>query len=93
MIREVGEGADLHDAVTLVNADGSGERELTEGSYFDWSPDGSQLVVSDAGGPLILSSDWPPARTYAIHVINADGSDGRWLADGEYPAWAPGGAD
>jgi hypothetical protein len=40
-----------------------------------------------------LSIDWPPAGTYAIHVINADGSDRRWLADGEYPAWAPGGAE
>jgi Tol biopolymer transport system component len=65
--------------VVVVNADGSGERSLTAGgdfSWFDWSPDGSQLVVFEQ-------------RTYSIQVVNADGSGQRWLANGEFPAWAP----
>lgn len=65
--------------IVLVNPDGSGERAITEGgdySWFDWSPDGSQLVVYDQ-------------RSYSIQVVNADGSGLRWLADGEFPAWAP----
>jgi Tol biopolymer transport system component len=88
MIRWLGEDDDADQAVVLVNADGSGDRELITGSWFDWSPDGSQLVVADAGG-----WDARPADAYSISVIDADGSDPRWLAAGEYPAWAPRGAD
>ncbi len=65
--------------VVIVSADGSGRRDLTEDgdySWFDWSPDGSQLVVFDQG-------------SYAISVVNADGTGLRWLANGEFPAWAP----
>jgi Tol biopolymer transport system component len=65
--------------VVIVNADGSGERPLTAGgdfAWFDWSPDGSQLVVFEQ-------------LTYAIQIVNADGSGQRWLANGEFPAWAP----
>jgi len=82
MVRVAGEDPDFHDAIVLVNADGSGERELMAGSWFDWSPDGSRLVVSDAGGI-------GPSETYSIHVIDVDGTDRRWLADGEYPDWSP----
>jgi Tol biopolymer transport system component len=86
MTRWVGEDPDFHPAIVLVNADGSGEHVLTEGSWFDWSPDGSRLVVADVGsfGPM-------PSESYAIHLIDADGTDKEWLADGEYPAWSPAG--
>ena len=77
--------ADAHDAIVLVQADGSGERVLTEGNYFDWSPDGSQLVVSDAGGPYLYGQAFD---SYSIYVVNADGTGRRWLANGEYPAWS-----
>ncbi|HEX7173551.1 MAG TPA: hypothetical protein VF365_13205 [Candidatus Limnocylindria bacterium] len=65
--------------VVVVNVDGSGERGLTRSgdfSWFDWSPDGSLLVVFDQ-------------ESYEISVVNADGSGWRWLANGEFPAWAP----
>ena len=65
--------------IVVVDADGSGGRAvITDGDYswFDWSPDGSRLVVFDQ-------------RTYSVHVVNADGSNRRWLAKGEFPAWAP----
>lgn len=78
-----GEGPEI----ALVNVDGSGERVLTRGDYFDWSPDGSQLVLTDAGRSITGPSN--TIETPAIYLINADGTGRRWLADGEYPAWSP----
>jgi Tol biopolymer transport system component len=77
---------DVRDVVVLVGADGSGERVLTDGSFFDWSPDGSRLVVSDAGSPRWTGGQ---VESYSIYVVNADGSGRRWLTYGEYPAWSP----
>jgi len=74
--------------IVVVAADGSGERVLMPGGYFDWSPDGSQLVVNDAG-TLLLGDPPTPSTSYDIYVINADGTGKRWLANGEYPAWSP----
>jgi Tol biopolymer transport system component len=67
--------------------DGSGVRLALNGYHVDWSPDGSQLVYSGPG-PSVPGSPrgW---KSTAIYVIDADGSDQRWLADGDYPAWSP----
>jgi Tol biopolymer transport system component len=70
------------ETIWLLAADGSGMRELTEGSFFDLSPDGSRLVVAEAR----LDQDPGP---YSIYVMNVDGTDKRWVVDGEFPAWAP----
>ena len=80
-----------HDVVVLAGADGSGLHVLADGSFFDWSPDGSQLVVSDFGGSLNLFEESPesPERPYSISVINVDGTGRRWIANGEYATWAP----
>ena len=56
--------------------------KLTDGSFFDVSPDGSRFVVAEAR----LDEDPGP---YSIYVMNVDGTDRRWVADGEFPAWAP----
>jgi len=85
-------GEYVRDVIVLVEVDGSGERVLAEGSYFDWSPDGSRLVVSEAGSPMFAGRpDFSNAGfdSYSIYVINADGTGRRWLAEGEYPAWSP----
>jgi hypothetical protein len=66
----------------LVRADGSGERELAKGSYFDMSPDGSRFVVAEAR----LDEDPGP---YGMYVIDIDGTEKYWIADGEFPVWAP----
>jgi Tol biopolymer transport system component len=75
-------------AITVWATDGSGERLSLVGFHVDWSPDGSQLVYSSPG-PTVPGSDAQAWRTTAIYVVDADGSDQRWLADGDYPAWSP----
>ena len=63
-----------------MNADGSGQQPLTEGSGAAWSPDGSKIAFTSFQSPS------------GIYVINADGSDRRLLlADMRDPAWSPDG--
>jgi Tol biopolymer transport system component len=73
--------------ITVWATDGSGERLSLTGYHADWSPDGSQLVFSGRGPSVPGSAQgW---RSTAIYVVDADGSDQRWLANGDYPAWSP----
>jgi len=76
--------------VRLIASDGS--TTDVEGDWFDWSPDGRQLVVTGAGPLIDGASEGSSAarRRTSIYVVNADGSNRRWIADGDYPAWAPG---
>ena len=67
--------------IFLMNADGSGITELTTGpgTHWDpaWSPDGTKLAFSNAGG---------------IYVMNPDGSGVvRLIDNGAEPAWSPDG--
>ena len=71
--------------VYVMNADGSGQRRLTNGGVpgcgqeggHAWSPDGRQIAIN------------------GIHVIDADGSGERRLTSDTgfdaYPAWSPNG--
>ena len=65
--------------VWVVNADGSGLRQVTDGRWHgsaDWSPNGQRLV-----------SDSDPG----VVEFGVDGSDGRVLLEGDYgdPSWSP----
>ena len=45
--------------IWLIRPDGSGLRQATDApngamSFNQWSPDGSQLIYSDIGGPNVL---------------------------------------
>jgi TolB protein len=74
--------------VFLMNADGSGDRNLSGTSTLDgwpsWSPDGKRIVFSRHG-----------QSGFQIFVMNADGSGVRQLTDaaGEFvnPRWSPDG--
>jgi dipeptidyl aminopeptidase/acylaminoacyl peptidase len=78
----------------VVNADGSGQRQVDPSGYgrmgsvngVDWSPDGSRMVVTMDDG-----------RQAGLAVINADGGGFRMVvsepepAEFANPAWAPDG--
>lgn len=81
--------------IYVINADGSGFKQLTFGSYEDmprWSPDGSQIVfISDSLSTSLGSSMW---------IMNADGSNWRPVKSfnesphampGYNPNWSPDG--
>jgi dipeptidyl aminopeptidase/acylaminoacyl peptidase len=72
----------------VINADGTGQRQITEGpadeSMPNWSPNGKAIVFrtdgEDSGG--------------ALNIMGTDGTGGRELTPGPggwvmYPAWSP----
>ena len=69
--------------VFLINADGSGLKQLTDDPGFDgspsWSPDGTKFLFSSSRG----EGD--------IWTMNADGSNQREIADGGSHFWSPDG--
>jgi dipeptidyl aminopeptidase/acylaminoacyl peptidase len=77
------------DHIFVMNADGSGQTQLTSGEYHDgwpaWSPDGGRIAfASYRSGRL------------EIHVMNSDGSGVTQLTDitnplARSPSWSPDG--
>jgi Tol biopolymer transport system component len=61
----------------VVNADGSGERQLGEGTLPVWTNDGRFVVVERPRGP---------AQSSGIYVLSADGRSERRLTAGSAPA-------
>jgi len=71
-------------AIFLMNADGSGKTEIApitipnnRNKLISWSPDGRQLVISHTNG---------------LDIVDADGSNRRFLTPGFDPAWSPDGS-
>jgi dipeptidyl aminopeptidase/acylaminoacyl peptidase len=87
------EGVDGDGSVVVVsNVDGSGERAVASGYTFDWSPDGSQLLVADGAAGFMGVPDKGVIETdewTTIGIVDADGTDLRWIGPGEFPAWSP----
>lgn len=63
----------------LINANGSGFRDLGEGLMPTWSPDGTQLACSKY------------ENGSGIYIINLDGSGERRISDGWGAQWSPDG--
>ncbi len=91
-ISELGLGGGYCGMVWTMNADGSGQRRLTNGGTpgcawewgHGWSPDGRIAFVTQV--PDFTNQANSPSE---IHVMNADGSGERTLVNGVSPAWSP----
>jgi Tol biopolymer transport system component len=78
---------DDHDAIYVVNADGSGLRPLAQNAAFhSWSPDGRKLIFVRLLHPKCRPArDTPPppsCQAADLWVMNADGSGQRNLTRG-----------
>ena len=78
-------GNEINGVVAIVNADGSGERQVGEGANPRWSPEGGRLLFEDmdngSGAPLGI---WVvDLATGDLSRLVDEGSNGRWLPDGE----------
>ena len=70
--------------IFIVNADGSGLKDLGWGAMPSWSPDGKQLACSQYG------RQDAHARRRGIWIMNADGTGQRLLDAGGWGAeWSP----
>lgn len=59
---------------------------LGYGNVPSWSPDDRQIT-------FLLNPGNPMDAPGGVWVMNADGSDRRWLCNGSYPRWSPDGED
>jgi Tol biopolymer transport system component len=66
--------------VVVVNADGSGERRIADGTNPEWAPDSATLAYD-------TSNDLPSS----VFSIDIQGRRGRRLAGGFTPIWSPDG--
>jgi Tol biopolymer transport system component len=83
---------DKKSEIVVMNADGKERKTLLKGKEGDiaispaWSPDGKKIAYS----VVKLEGDKPPTES-SIMVMDADGKNGKRLADGWMPAWSPDG--
>jgi TolB protein len=84
--------------IWAMNADGSGQRQLTHGAHYNmypaWSPDGSAILY-DTQRDFATLTDEGVGPEFEIHVMNADGSCDTRLTNNHvedrFPAWSPDG--
>jgi TolB protein len=89
---------ELHGSIWVMNADGSGQHQLTAGNdvFPHWSPDGTQIAFSRYGTGE--SGNDRQAMYPGLHVwtINADGTGARQVTDGAFVdtsgSWSPDGS-
>jgi Tol biopolymer transport system component len=81
--------------ICVMNADGSGKREITKGDDIQWSPDGKMIAFTKVGKKDVIFYSEGSQKIiliYGIYVISADGNghDTQLTLTGEersYPAW------
>jgi Tol biopolymer transport system component len=88
--------------IFVMNADGSGQTNLTDDPGWDaypaWSPDGSKILFQTDRDitPVVPNAVIPDSMGLEIYAIDADGSDPTCLSwspeDDIYPTWSPDGS-
>jgi len=75
---------DGNNNIVVMNADGSGKRNLTTRGATSptWSPDGTKIAFHRSAGPT---------GKFSIRVADADGGNERDLKRCCWPAWSPDG--
>jgi dipeptidyl aminopeptidase/acylaminoacyl peptidase len=58
-------------------------RQVAPGAFYDWSPDGCQILGVDAKTNLSPDGEF--------FIVNQDGTNRRDIGPGSYPVWMPGG--
>jgi TolB protein len=84
----------------VMNADGSGDRDVVEGWDPAWSPDGKAIAFSTAEGIFIISADGSGIRMLAGHesaALSAGAEAGLSSShparlQGGWPTWSPDGS-
>ena len=85
--------------IWMVNADGTGKRQLTRGDVWDekpaWSPDGNRLLFGRLSGSGRDAEGDRIDRDRYITLMNADGTNQQFLTVGgawdHSPVWSPDG--
>jgi hypothetical protein len=72
-------GTGIKGMVGVVNADGSGERQLGEGEFMQWSPDGTRISFTEVDDVTA-----EPVSHYVVDVASAEISD---LGEGYHARW------
>ena len=76
-------GTGIKGQVGVVNADGSGERQVAEGRDVQWSPDGTRLLFGEVDD---VTSE--PPSIYVLDLASGELTD---VGQGSLPKWLPGG--
>jgi Tol biopolymer transport system component len=89
-----GTSADYVDSLYVVNADGSGLRELAtkvDGWSFSWSPDGTRIALAGADEHLyLLRADRRRPLDVEHEAFGSATTDIDWSPDGRYVAYVSG---
>lgn len=72
-------GTGIKGMVGIVNADGSGERQLGEGEFMQWSPDGTRISFTEVDDVTA-----EPVSHYVVDVASGQISD---LGEGYHARW------
>jgi Tol biopolymer transport system component len=80
------ETSDGVSTIDVINLDGSGHRQLAEGSSPAWTPDGQSISYT-----LYGPSDASPS-TDATYKVPATGGDPEFVVDGVKARWSPDGS-
>jgi Tol biopolymer transport system component len=75
-------GTGINGQIGVVNADGSGERQVAEGRDVQWSSDGTRILFGEVDD---VTSE--PPTMYLLDVASGELTD---LGQGSMPRWLPG---